>query len=56
MTPTARRESGSAAAGGLRQTFAYVPDLPYTDAEGRTFHLAALEGSEKDRQESRFFV
>ena len=44
------------AAEGLRQTFAYVPDLPYTRAEERTFHLAALEGSEKDRQESLVFA
>ena len=40
----------------IRQTFAYVPDLPYTDSEGRTFRLAALECQEEDPEGDGFFA
>lgn len=49
------RRTGTTAE-GVRQTFAWVPDLPYTDTEGRTFHLGTLECCETDRQASRFFA
>jgi len=41
---------------GVRQTFAYVPDLPYTDSEGRTFRLAALQCQEEGPKGNGFFA
>ena len=41
---------------GVRQTFAWVPDLPYTDADGHTHSLAALECREESRSPQRFFA
>ena len=41
---------------GVRQTFAWVPDLPYTDADGHTHSLAALECREESRGPQRFFA
>ena len=41
---------------GVRQTFAWVPDLPYTDTEGRSFRLGALECREEARGESTRFA
>jgi hypothetical protein len=41
---------------GVRQTFAWVPDLPYTDAEGHTHSLAAMECREESRGQQRLFA
>lgn len=41
---------------GVRQTFTWVPDLPYTDTEGRTFRLGALECREQDHAKEGFFA
>jgi hypothetical protein len=41
---------------GVRQTFAWVSDLPYTDAEGHPHSLAALECREESRGQQRLFA
>jgi hypothetical protein len=41
---------------GIRQTFAWVSDLPYTDTEGRSFRLGALECREDDHAKEGFFA
>jgi len=41
---------------GVRQTFAWVSDLPYTDAAGHAHSLAALECREEARGESTRFA
>jgi len=41
---------------GVRQTFAWVNELPYTDTEGRTFRLGALECREELRGVSTWFA
>ena len=54
LCPENRREGLTA--DGRRQTFAWLPDLPYTDAEGRTHRLAAFQCEEQDHGERRFFA
>jgi len=54
LQPENRRTLTSAE--GVRQTFAWVSDLPYTDTEGRTFRLGALECREQDHTDQRFFA
>jgi len=41
---------------GVRQTFAWVPDLPYTDAEGHAHALAALQCQEQGPKGDGFFA
>jgi hypothetical protein len=41
---------------GVRQTFAWVSDLPYTDTEGRSFHLGALQCQEEGPKGDGFFA
>jgi hypothetical protein len=43
-------------ADGVRQTFAWVSDLPYTDTEGRSFRLGALQCQEEGPDGNRFFA
>jgi len=44
------------AAHGLRQTFAWVSDLPYTDSDGNTHRLGALECREEHQGKSAYFA
>jgi len=41
---------------GVRQTFAWVSDLPYTDTQGRSFRLGALQCQEEGPKGDGFFA
>ena len=41
---------------GIRQTFAWVSDLPYTDTEGRSFRLGAFQCREEAPDGNGFFA